>query len=1016
MESTERPSVAVVGSGAAGLAAAWLLARGRYNVHLFESASRPGGHANTLDIPIPSASPPFSVPVDTGYIVYNAQTYPDLVSLFQLLGVDEENSCMSFSSSVCLPSGRVMEWGSDTLDALFADRSNLYRPTMYTMLYDMYRFNNAVHDFVHAARDPSFKLRNITLSQFLEQGAYSTVFIQAYLIPMVSAVWSASYTSALQFPARSLFHFFVNHGLAQVFSRPQWRTPAKRSRDYISRLLTDFRAHGGAIHLSAAVSKIVRQQDHVTVFAAGREPAQFHHVVFATHPPDTLQILGDCATEDERRLLSAFSYSSNKAFVHHDPNLMPSNRTVWSSWNFIGPRQPSASASCHDPSSSNSPVASPAKPTEIELLHKAPDAIYSSECAIGNTCESTLPNETCEPSMLPESDVPHSHQSASGPSKTNNINTDSLGDDPVCVSYWLNRLQNLHKYHVAVPDIFLTLNPVVPIDSGKVLIELTYEHPQFTEAAVQAQSGVQSLLQGKNRTWFCGAWTRYGFHQDAFMSGLEIAERISNHAIVRPWEAKNQLAINDNSQKYLFPCSPLRAPLFIYFIALVVVNMVLGGLQAGLGKIAAHMSHRDPSVVVADGNGKLYRFGPSRSRRQANSFFTFARLSELSGSLDVSQPSAARLTVRSPKVLVRITDALRKGVEIAPTAAAAFAAAELDCPSPTDLSESLRTLFIADALDKPSNARPGRAKLAENLLYVLIGNFEDVSSMPIHTRLPELTTCMSSVINPPWWLEMDDEHESTAWELCENSCRSKVSPRDLRNVKNIMELLGDLSEMTVALLQMNSSCHATVIAQTAERMSFVNRKADLLSVKNQVSVTLLEEFRKEHESVFRPSCDLEQEELCYDLILSPAILNNHKSCGFESLVNVMNVLRCVACSDAIIELGATVCGKQRETPKDVSNLQNNRILCSDPGYELWSTSDILQVVDSCGLNLEQVRMMDEAEAAMDVHEVVQRVYTSLATDKLEAGETRRVLAQMCLWQAALSVKYIRRVAISITLN
>lgn len=1018
MESAERPSVAVIGSGAAGLGAAWLLARGRYDVHLYESAARPGGHANTVDIRIPSSSPSAYIPVDTGFIVYNTRTYPDIVSLFQLMGVDEENSSMSFSSSVCLPSGHLLEWGSDTLDSLFADRSNLHRPAMYTMLYDVRRFNNAVYDFVHASEDPSYKDRDITLSQFLEQGAYSTVFIQAYLVPMVSAVWSASYTSALQFPALSLFHFFVNHGLAQIFSRPQWRTPAKRSRDYVSRILTDFRAHGGTFHLSAPVTRIERHPDHVIVYADACEPRRFDHVVFATHPPDTLDILSHSATEDERRVLSAFLYSKNKAYVHHDSNLMPKNRKVWSSWNFIGPR----STLVQTPLLSRPPNLSP---TSSSMSSEVPNSACkpsASQPSLNITPPAAPDHEaskTDPPNSKAYAEATDSIVRPSSSSSENECTAPSVisEDSPVCVSYWLNRLQNYHKFHLPVPDLFITLNPITKIDPRKILLELSYDHPQFNEAAIQAQSQVKSLLQGKNRTWFCGAWTRFGFHEDALMSGLDIAEQLSNYAIKRPWRARNHLAINDNSRIYSLPCSPLRAPVFIYITALIVINMVLNGLQAGLGKIAARMSDQDPVVLVADGDGKLYRFGPSRSRRRTSSSFAFARISELSSSLDVSEPSAARLSVRNPKILVRITDALRKGSQLAPTAAAAFAASELDCPSPSDLSESLRALFIADALDNPSRARPGRAKLAENLLYVLVGNFEQVSSMPMHTHLPELTTCTTTVIAPPWWLEIDDDANDVPQDFSESSrIVSRVSPKDLRNSKNVLELIGDLSELTVALLQANSSCHATVITHTTERMNFVNRKADLLLVRDQVSVTLLDRFKEQVNSGLGVSHDLEQDEALYDLILSPAILNSYANCGFESLQDIMKFLRVVAKPNAAVELGVTIYGKRPTILRDNPDRLRNRIFCGDEGFEFWSANEVVRAIYAEGFELEQVCMMDQEEAALDVHEVVQRVYNSLATEKLEPSETRRVLAQMCLWQAALSVKYIRRMAVSLTLN
>lgn len=1021
-----QPTVAVVGSGAAGLGTAWLLARGNYNVHLFEANSTPGGHANTVDVPIPATSPPATIPVDTGFIVYNTATYPDIVSLFEFLGVEEENSSMSFASSVSLPSGQLLEWGSDSLASLFADRPNLYRPSMYLMLYDVNRFNHAVYDFVNSSKDPTFQHLHMTLAQFLDQGSYSHVFIHSYLVPMVSAVWSASFNAALDFPARSLFHFFVNHGLAQIFNRPQWRTPAKRSRDYVSRLLADFAAHGGTVHLSSPVNSVSRHNDFVKLCVDGSDPLRFDQVVFATHPPETLKILGQDVTEDELRILSAFKYSTNKAYVHHDIRLMPKNRAVWSSWNFIGPR-PEKKSDVNTITTPNGAISdtdrkSSANSSESDYLSKG--KVSEDDGKSTSNGQSNQPHEnnvTNESNDKKQNDVA---ESLISPQNGGNAALDSQNeeddDEPVCVSYWLNRLQNYHKYHLNVPDLFLTLNPITPIDPNKILTALSYDHPQFTEEAVSAQPKLQEEIQGKNRTWFCGAYTRYGFHEDAMMSGLDVAEQLTDYRILRPWKSKNCLAINDNARLYDIPCSPLRSPIFVFLGALLVINAVISRLQAGLGKIAASMTDSDPVVVVASGEGRLHRFGPRRISGRSSSFFSFSRVQQSSTKISSQEPSAARITVRSPKVLARIADALRQGLELAPTAAAAFAAAELDCPSPTDLSETLRALFIADGLDDPSNARRGRAKLAENLLFAIVGNFKEVRSMSVHTRLPELTTCMLNVVSPSWWLELDQSKN----ELDANNkycISSKVSPCDLNSGNKILELIGDLSELTVSLLQRNAGRRATIVVQTAERSDFVKSKADLLSVGDQVTIILIENFKTQRKAEIGESDDLdnkkESKESLFNVIFSAGLLNNFKCCGFESVEDVLTLIQCVSAPNAVVELGAVVYGKKRVNNQRGRKEQGtNPLFSSDKGFRLWEISDVLKLSEADAFDLQNVSFLEAEEAAMDIYEVIERVYSSLATEKLEPAETRSVLAQMCLWQAALGVKYLRRMAVSFTIR
>lgn len=956
-------SVAVIGAGAAGLGAAWLLARGGYAVHLFEARETAGGHAHTIDVPIPGNTTGATIPVDAGFIVYNTRTYPDLVSLFQMLGVEEENSSMSFAASIELESSaRFFEWGSDSPATVFADRASLFNTSMYAMLYDMRRFNNAVYHFVDKLEnEPTFKDKDISLGEFLENGSYSTVFIRCYLIPMVSAVWSASFAAAMAFPARSLFHFFVNHGLAQVFDRPQWRAPAGRSREYVTKVINDIRDHSGIVLLGTPVSHVVRDSEGVTVYADTTGQKRFDQVVFATHAPTTLELLGPDATEDERRILGAFQYSENKAYIHCDPRLMPTNRTIWSSWNFIGRKR------------------------------QRPDARDS----------------------VPTANGPAQDESReSGPAETENIPIED--EEPVCVSYWLNKLQNYHKYHLPVPDLFLTLNPVTPIDPEKILVTLTFGHPQFTEEAVKAQPLLQEVVQGENRSWFCGSYARFGFHEDAMMMGLNVAERLSGYQNLRPWKSKHRLVINDNTRQYELPYSPLRTPVIFFLGALVVLNAVMSRLQHGLGRIAARMTEDDPGVVVAVGDGRLHRFGPRRSllrsRSQAN------RSGDISGPATDVEPQLGRVTVRTPKLLARITEALRQGHQLAPTAAAAFAAAEFDCPTPQDLTITLKALFIADGLDlDPSKARKGRAKFAESLLFSIVGGFRKIKSLPTHTRLPELTTCISSVVYPSWWLEMDTDALSGTGKEADGRTLPIVSPGDLNSSSHTLELLGDLSEATIAILQGNKDSLATVVVRTAERMLFVDRKAELLFVKRQIDIVLLEDFlgqRNEESDVLNSSG---KENVRYDIILSPALVNIYKGCGFETFGDSLLFLRGLASKKSLVEFGATVYGTQRSIEARKGPDCADALFSGDDGFFIGQTGAIIAEAEKHGFELQSVSFMNNEEASLDVYEVIQRVYNSLAIEKLEPDETRMVLAQMCLWEAALFVKHVRRMTASFKL-
>ncbi|WP_405051516.1 NAD(P)/FAD-dependent oxidoreductase [Silvimonas sp.] len=410
-----RQRIAVIGAGISGLASAWLLARD-HAVTVFEAGHYAGGHTNTVDVTLNGVTHP----VDTGFLVFNDRTYPNLIALFEQLGVRSQPSDMSFG--VSLDGGRL-EWAGSNLDTVFAQRKNLVSPRFLGMLRDILRFNR------ESARNLEVTRANgISLEQLLVQGGYGTAFRDDYLLPMAAAIWSSATDDILKFPAATFLQFCINHGLLQIENRPQWRSVMGGGREYVRKLceaLADLR-------LRTPVLEVVRSADSVKVrFRHGDE--FFDAVVFATHAPTTLQLLSDGASAGERALLSAVRYQPNVALLHTDTSLLPKRQKVWSAWNYLG----GASVNGHR---------------------------------------------------------------------------------PVCVSYLLNQLQPLPF----TDPVIVTLNPISEPAPDKLLARFEYEHPLLDQNAVTAQT-LLPQLQGENRTWFAGAWTGYGFHEDGLKSALRVA-------------------------------------------------------------------------------------------------------------------------------------------------------------------------------------------------------------------------------------------------------------------------------------------------------------------------------------------------------------------------------------------------------------------------------------------------------------------------------------------------------------
>jgi len=309
--------VAIVGSGISGLGSAWLLAKAGHAVTVFEASDTPGGHSHTVDVTLDGVT----APVDTGFLVFNDRTYPHLVALFGELGVESVPSEMSFSVNV---EGAGVEWAGTDFASLFAQPANALRPGFWRMLAGILRFNRATTAMLREDR-----AYDVTLGEYIAAEGYAPEFRDWYLLPMAAAIWSAPMNEILSFPLATFLRFCHNHGLLQIFDRPQWRTVRGGSREYVARIA----ARLPDVRLGTPVARVRRLRDGVEVATAGRTE-RFDEVVLACHSDQALRLLAD-PSRGESALLSSVRYQPNRVVLHTDASLLPTRRRAWSAWNYL---------------------------------------------------------------------------------------------------------------------------------------------------------------------------------------------------------------------------------------------------------------------------------------------------------------------------------------------------------------------------------------------------------------------------------------------------------------------------------------------------------------------------------------------------------------------------------------------------------------------------------------------------------------------------------------------------------
>ena len=307
--------IAVVGSGISGLSAAYYLSK-KHHVDLYEKEDHFGGHSHTIDLTFDKKK----ISVDIGFIVFNFETYPNLINFFKENDVEIEKSNMSFSVSV---DNTNFEYCGNGLKGIFSNKLNIFNYKFLQMFFDIIKF------YKRCDKIEIFD-EKYTLGEYLKENSLSQTFIDYHLIPMVSAIWSMPPIEASKMPIKFFLKFFQNHGLFKLKNRPQWYTVSNRSRSYVEKIISKI---SGEYFKNYEVKKIHRKTSGIDLYYGGaNEFFNYDKVVIATHADEAISLI-DKPSQEETEILSNFSYKENVAFIHTDKRAMPKNKKAWCSWN-----------------------------------------------------------------------------------------------------------------------------------------------------------------------------------------------------------------------------------------------------------------------------------------------------------------------------------------------------------------------------------------------------------------------------------------------------------------------------------------------------------------------------------------------------------------------------------------------------------------------------------------------------------------------------------------------------------
>ena len=382
---------------------------------VYEAEDYVGGHTHTIDVRLNGDT----YAVDTGFIVFNEQTYPNFVRLMKHLGIAWQLSIMSFSVQ-CKKTG--LEFSPSSLNSLFIQRKNLLRPSFYRMIFDIFKFRRESEALLNSDD------YTLTLENYLTAKKFSQLFIEHFIMPMGAAIWSADPVKFNEFPALYFAQFFKNHGFLNMRNQPQWLVIKGGSKKYVAPLTRPYQEN---IRINCPVKSIQRHSDHVSIQAANGQPERFDQVVVATHSDQALAMLDD-PTDSEKEILGAIPYQDNHAVLHSDESVLPRNKAAWASWNYHIPRQ-------------------------------------------------------------------------------------EMGR--VALTYDMNILQSLG----APEEYCVTLNLPNTVDPAKKIKEMQYHHPVYNPTSLAARNRHEEI-NGVKRTYFCGAYWGYGFHEDGVNSALVVGK------------------------------------------------------------------------------------------------------------------------------------------------------------------------------------------------------------------------------------------------------------------------------------------------------------------------------------------------------------------------------------------------------------------------------------------------------------------------------------------------------------